>query len=119
MFLDKERVAPRILLPECKYILFYRIVVESLPIHSTSIFDIQWYHDETQLITAGADRLCQIFDVETQQILQKAQDHSGSLKCIAKTEENSVIATGGRDGKIFFYDVRQGLAKYFGEFMFS
>ena len=58
-------------------------------------------------------------EVETQQIIQTAYHHEKSIKCISKTEDNSVIATGGRDGKIFFYDSRLGLHKKIGDFSFN
>jgi WD40 repeat protein len=70
------------------------------------VFDLLWYNNETQLVTVGADMLCQLFQIETQQVLQTAQDHQGSIKCVGKTEDGSMIATGGRDGKVFFYDTR-------------
>jgi len=88
-------------------------------VHRTSIFDLTWFHDDTKLLTASADESCILFDIQTQQIVERAKDHTASIKSIAKTEDCSLIATGGRDGKIFFYDVRQGLSKAVGDFMFT
>lgn len=35
------------------------------------------------------------------------EDHDKSVKCLAKLEgDSSIVATGGRDGKIFIYDLR-------------
>jgi WD40 repeat protein len=49
---------------------------------------------------------CQLIDVQTQQIVTKIQDHSESVKCLGKLEESNIVASGGRDGKIFLYDLR-------------
>lgn len=95
------------------------LVVETGQLHSTSIFDLLWHDDDTKLITVGADLFCRITDVETQNVLDSAQDHRGSIKSVTTTLDESIIATGGRDGKVFFYDSRQGLGKPLGEFMFS
>jgi WD40 repeat protein len=82
------------------------------------VFDLQWCNNDTQLITAGADRYCTLMDIEKQTVVSKVQDHIGSLKCIAISQEGSIIATGGRDGKIFFYDPRS-LVKPIGDYMFT
>jgi len=58
-------------------------------------------------------------DVETQSLLDSAHDHRGSIKSVTTTLDEAIIATGGRDGKVFFYDPRQGLGKPLGDFMFS
>ncbi len=87
--------------------------------HRTSIFDICWCSDDTKLITGSADETCLLFDIQTHQVIDRTQDHSASIKSIAKTEDGNLIATGGRDGKIFFYDFRQGLFKPVGDFMFT
>lgn len=93
--------------------------VETGLVHSTSVYDLTWYKDDTQILSVGGDCKCQLMEVETQQIIQTAQHHEKSIKCISKTEDNSVIATGGRDGKIFFYDPRLGLHKKIGDFSFT
>jgi len=38
---------------------------------------------------------------------QKLEDHDKSVKSLAKLGgESSIVATGGRDGKVFIYDLR-------------
>ena len=121
VYLENEKRDPRILLPECNS-TFFRMrfaIVETGRLHSTSIFDLLWYDQDTKIISVGADLVCQIMDVETQRVLQQVQDHVGSIKTLSQTPDGAIIATGGRDGKIFFYDMRQGLHKALGEFMFS
>lgn len=41
---------------------------------------------------------------------EQLEDHQKCVKCLAKYEDGSVIATGGRDGKIFLYDFRMSQA---------
>ena len=48
--------------------------------------------------------------------LQNKKDHQGSVKCIEKVDRN-VLASGGRDGKIILYDLRQ--KNSIGEYIFS
>jgi WD40 repeat protein len=93
------------LLPQCKCNETH-FLDESQQIHRTSIFDLIWFNDDTRLLTASADETCLLFDIQTQQVMDRGKDHNGSIKSIAKTEDESLIATGGRDGKIVFYDVR-------------
>lgn len=42
------------------------------------------------------------------------------MKSVAKNDDESVIASGGRDGRIYFYDVkRMPLSQPVGDFMFT
>ena len=48
--------------------------------------------------------------------------HSASIKCIAKCPERGLVATGGRDGMIILYDLREkeaAIGSLLGEYTFT
>ena len=60
VYLENEKRDPRILLPECNS-PFFRMrfaIVETGRLHSTSIFDLLWYDQDTKIISVGADLVC-------------------------------------------------------------
>ena len=81
--------------------------------YGNGIFDVQWSPSDTQIATASAGSSIQISsldasvsDVETTRILQ---GHCGTVKCVAwdpKTD-GSMLCSGGRDGAICLWDLRQ------------
>lgn len=117
--LDEERKDPQILLPIGKLLLVSLIIAEIVDHHFSSVFDMQWIRDDTEIISVGADQTCKIMNVETLQTVDSVHDHIASIKCVTLSNDERIIATGGRDGKINFYDERQGLMNQIHSFTFT
>jgi WD40 repeat protein len=55
----------------------------------------------------SGDQTGVVNDVITQQQISELHGHEASIKSITKCEEKGLVITGGRDGKIILYDIRQ------------
>ena len=93
--------------------------METPSIHGTSIFDLTWFSNNTQLISVGADRRCLLYDISSKSVVSSAQKHTASVKSVSLTEDSSVVASGGRDGSVYFYDPRKPLSDTIGHYKFT
>ncbi len=78
--------------------------------HCNAVFDLALDHDERTLYTASGDLTARAWDLATSQnvaILRGNAGHLGSIKAIAPHPRSSdMVATGGRDGALFLWDLR-------------
>jgi WD40 repeat protein len=49
-----------------------------------------------------------ILDVQKEEVILNLQGHDTSVKTLAKLESKGLVASGGRDGKILLFDIREG-----------
>ena len=75
--------------------------------HANAIIDMDFSQDDLLLATASGDQSTRVIDMMTQKVTHVLVAHSSSVKQVKFQPGNSsVIATGGRDGTIFLWDVR-------------
>ena len=73
---------------------------------------MEWIQNDTKIVTASADKSCRLIDVEAQEVVGTFQSegtkgHQSSVKCVTKVDsEGTIVASGGRDGKIVLHDTR-------------
>ncbi len=81
--------------------------------HYNSIFDIDYVSgQDNQIITASGDITCALWDLEKQKLLKHLIGHKKSVRCVRSMPGNqSVFASGGRDGKLLIYDSRTNSGK--------
>eukprot|EP00347_Sterkiella_histriomuscorum_P002890 403366400 len=91
----KERISPQLLKPE-----------STLRVVENPIFDLLWLNNDRQILTACGHKFCHLIDAETNFNLFTLDHHDSAVKSLAKCDENNLVASGGRDGKIFLYDFR-------------
>lgn len=77
--------------------------------HYNAIFDLEWQPGETRFVSASGDHTSRLWDVSGNDIrcITSFLGHTRSVKTVAfRKEDNSVFATGGRDGAIIVWDMR-------------
>lgn len=77
--------------------------------HYNAIFDLEWQPGEARFVSASGDHTSRLWDVSSTGIrcITSFMGHTRSVKTVAfKKENNSVFATGGRDGAIIVWDMR-------------
>lgn len=77
--------------------------------HSNAVFDLAWLPRRLKFVSAAGDHSATLFNVGNGSIVPEKvfRGHTRSLKTVAcRTDDSSVFASGGRDGKIIVWDPR-------------
>ncbi|KAK2466468.1 hypothetical protein APHAL10511_002110 [Amanita phalloides] len=81
----------------------------SLQLHNNGIFDVKWNVSDMLLATCSADCSTRVTSIEAQSTTHVLRGHASTVKCIAwDPNHHDLLATGGRDGSICFWDLRIG-----------
>ena len=78
-------------------------------VHNNGIFDVKWSPSDNYIATASGDRTIAITDpnTSTSSALYHLIGHSHTTKCVTwDPKNNSLLASGGRDGSILLWDLR-------------
>ncbi|KAG8874084.1 hypothetical protein FRB97_006174 [Tulasnella sp. 331] len=88
-------------------------VRKSFPSHHGAVFDVRWSQDDKKLATASGDQQSCIMDVDTSAIVARfSKAHHSSVKQLQWDPYNpNLLASGGRDGSICFWDLRERKTK--------
>eukprot|EP01017_Pseudomicrothorax_dubius_P017466 TRINITY_DN1968_c0_g1_i14.p1 TRINITY_DN1968_c0_g1~~TRINITY_DN1968_c0_g1_i14.p1 ORF type:complete len:292 (+),score=38.71 TRINITY_DN1968_c0_g1_i14:69-944(+) len=82
-------------------------------IHMSPIFDIDWHDASSKLLTAAGDMTISIFDMERITQTKYLHKHTKSVRSVASCKSNpNLIASGGRDGDLYLWDLRQTYSDY-------
>eukprot|EP00475_Leptophrys_vorax_P018435 TRINITY_DN25224_c0_g1_i1.p1 TRINITY_DN25224_c0_g1~~TRINITY_DN25224_c0_g1_i1.p1 ORF type:complete len:497 (+),score=90.21 TRINITY_DN25224_c0_g1_i1:32-1492(+) len=83
-----------------------------IPVHKNTIYDLTWNRNDTEIVTASADQLVSILDVETGTVKTKLSGHFGSVKCVsAHPDHPDIVVSATRDGMILIHDTREQSVK--------
>lgn len=75
--------------------------------HENAIFDTIFSPDDTFLLTCSGDSTAKVSDLESGSLLYTLIGHTASIKSGSISSDNpSLIATAGRDGYVFLWDLR-------------
>ncbi|XP_050405041.1 denticleless protein homolog [Patella vulgata] len=75
--------------------------------HSNAVFDIAWMEKEEKLLTGSGDQTAVLWDAATSKKLETFKGHTSSIRSVAfRKFDDSVLATGSRDGHIMLWDRR-------------
>ncbi|KAI0080718.1 WD40 repeat-like protein [Panus rudis PR-1116 ss-1] len=85
-----------------------RKVIQVFP---NGVFDVKWSPTDSLLATASAGASIQVSDPEAQKVLRVLSAGSGTIKCLAWSPEqqDNVLCSGGRDGRICIWDLRNNV----------
>ncbi|KAJ2066625.1 hypothetical protein GGI08_001777 [Coemansia sp. S2] len=87
--------------------------------HDNSIFDVEWYADDTRMVTASADETCRLWDVEQQKLLGVFGGHSQTVRSVSwRHEDQHCFSSASRDGSIMMWDLRVNKAKVGDEYSY-
>ncbi|KAI1005663.1 hypothetical protein K3495_g2557 [Podosphaera aphanis] len=81
----------------------------SFRVHRNAITDMNFSEDDSRLVTASGDQSARIVDMRTQTTISVLGAHTSSLKQARfqpGLSNNNVVATSGRDGSIYIWDLR-------------
>ena len=77
--------------------------------HHNGVFDVKWSASDQFLATSSADHSTRVTCVEAQSTTHVLRGHGSTVKCITwNPSHDDLLATGGRDGSICFWDLRIG-----------
>ena len=79
--------------------------LRSLQPHHNAVFALDWSADDRRIVLGSGDRYCSILDVQTGQVERQLRAHQSSVKAVRFAGD--VLATGGRDGMVHLWDLRQ------------
>jgi hypothetical protein len=65
-FWTEKKMILEFLCPVVSVLFFIYNLVETGLVHSTSVYDLTWFKDDTQILSVGGDCKCQLMEVETQ-----------------------------------------------------
>nr|XP_026691450.1 denticleless protein homolog isoform X2 [Ciona intestinalis] len=76
--------------------------------HKNAVFDVAWFHQSNQFVTASGDLTAVLWDVlRPQERLQTFTGHSCSVKSISLSKDNTnLFVSGSRDGNALVWDCR-------------
>ena len=77
--------------------------------HDNAVFSSHWIKNDRQLLTCSGDSTVSLWDVETRQHLRRLAGHhrqSVKLAAVMPKSDESIIATGSRDGSLALWDIR-------------
>lgn len=80
--------------------------------HYNAVFDLEWAPGQMRFISASGDHTARLWEVTNSEIIgvRPFVGHTRSVKTAAfRKNDNSVFATGGRDGAIIIWDTRANL----------
>lgn len=82
---------------------------QKIDAHEYSIFDVEWVQGQKYIATASSDLTSKVICVETgKTIAMQRGKHEASIKCIKQVDlSGNVLVSGGRDGKIAVFDIRE------------
>lgn len=84
-----------------------RSFLSNFKAHDNAIFDMCWVNDTRKLVTVSGDRTAALWDVTTSKRIASFYGHTASVKSVAfRPQDQSVFATGSRDGNICIWDYR-------------
>ncbi|GAB6020481.1 hypothetical protein CHUAL_003170 [Chamberlinius hualienensis] len=87
--------------------------IAKIDAHDNAIFDLCWWKHSPFFVTASGDKTASLWDFSTQTKLLEFRGHQCSIKSVdVQPEDNSVFATGGRDGNIIIWDKRTVCKNY-------
>ncbi|KAF9452210.1 WD40 repeat-like protein [Macrolepiota fuliginosa MF-IS2] len=80
--------------------------------HTNGVFDVKWDRSDSQIVTCSGDHSSRITSVERNVITHGLHGHDSTVKTAAWDPTNdSLLATGGRDGTICLWDLRNSSTK--------
>ncbi|OQR72633.1 WD repeat domain-containing protein 83-like [Tropilaelaps mercedesae] len=79
--------------------------------HGLDVLDCRSSCDNSLVVTASADKSCALYDVQTGRSLRRWRGHAGSVLCVAFNEDASLVLSGGIDGIVGIWDVRNKNAR--------
>jgi len=75
--------------------------------HANCIFDVNWFDNDSKIITASGDQTIALWDVESQKPVGVLAGHTASIKTVSVNPSNeALIISGGRDGAMCLWDSR-------------
>lgn len=74
--------------------------------HGLDVLDCRGSCDNSLIATASADKSCALFDVQTGRSIRRWRGHAGSVFCVTFNEDASLVLSGGIDGTVAVWDVR-------------
>ncbi|PVV00759.1 hypothetical protein BB560_004850 [Smittium megazygosporum] len=84
-------------------------VVSDWQAHRDSVFNFLWTADDTHIVTASADCMLALWDVEYKKRIDQYAGHSETIYALDMLKHDSrIVASGGRDGSIRLWDTRTG-----------
>ncbi|XP_045537491.1 guanine nucleotide-binding protein subunit beta-5 [Papilio machaon] len=80
--------------------------------HTSYMSCCRFAHSDRQLLTAGGEGACALWDVESGQLLQSFQAHAADVTCLdlAASEMGDTFVSGGCDRAALVWDMRSGAA---------
>ncbi|XP_074310893.1 uncharacterized protein LOC141646824 [Silene latifolia] len=84
-----------------------KAIVSSWIAHNNSVYDLCWTKDDATILTASADHLVKVWDVEQKKCTGELKGHTGSVKSICSHPTNTdIVVSGSRDGSFALWDLR-------------
>ncbi|XP_028967210.1 WD repeat domain-containing protein 83 [Galendromus occidentalis] len=74
--------------------------------HGLDVMDCRGSSDNAFICTASKDKTCTLFEVETGKSIRKWRSHAGPVLCSTFNEDGSLVLSGGVDGKVCIWDVK-------------
>jgi WD40 repeat protein len=72
---------------------------------------VLWADKGQKLLTCSGDTTIGLWDIEKTSRISSFLGHNLSAKCVKEVINNCTYVSGGRDGKICFFDTRQNPGK--------
>ncbi len=76
--------------------------------HSDTVLNARFSPDGRQLATAGADKLCRVFDVATGQLQKALEGHTHHVLGVAWKDDGRTLVTASADATLKVWDVESG-----------
>lgn len=76
-------------------------------VHDQAITDISFSPNGSHIVTSSEDKLCKVIDMNKESSILSFKSHNSDIKTCDWARPRSLIATGGKDKKIRFFDPRQ------------
>nr|CAD7269926.1 unnamed protein product [Timema shepardi] len=74
--------------------------------HGDEVLDARGSCDNSQIVSAGADKSVIIWDVITGQPVRRLRGHASRVTCVAFNEISTVAVSGSQDNTVMLWDVR-------------
>ncbi|MEZ6133424.1 MAG: c-type cytochrome domain-containing protein [Pirellulaceae bacterium] len=76
--------------------------------HSDTVLSIRFSPDGRQLATAGADKLCRIFDTSSGELRRNLEGHTHHILGVAWKDDGQTLVTASADASLKVWDVEAG-----------